>query len=541
MIQIEKLKEFCAAHEHLLVYGAGQFSWTVLPFLSTRGYVPEAILVSGKPATSEYTKNIPEYRVADFPRKRGSRYGIVLALQEMYHNEVKTRIRQHFGDDADIFVLRDGDIDRLMNIFITERMFELLEMQDAIDQEEVSAFDTRIESILHDRKKIYLQYIDMRNIGAMVAWIYWCMKRRKNNDDGLYWLLWPVAYPQHEDLELRGANNYLLNKMTMPGMEVVTTKNLRFWRYFYQKDSVSFIIDTNFLLGDWVKQLDTFFWLHGAEARGSYIALDEEEEQQGRKKAATMGIKGDFVCFSTRDELYRSRIMKFSTDVANRSSKYRNYPLELLRVPMESLAQHDLQAIRMGAIVGESIDWANTIDYASRFRSEFMDAWLFKHCRFFACDPSGIQAIPQLFSKPHAMFNLTIQTTRNDYEMTTSAERDIGIFKKYWLPDERRYLTLREMLQAEQDESVHTFASISAYTAYDRRGVVPVNNTEEEVTELVSEMARRLNGTMEYTEEDERLQARYREIVDTTPMKHNFPFIFRMSAHFLRTNPWFLE
>jgi len=49
MIQIEKLKEFCATHEHLLVYGAGQYSWTVLPFLETRGYVPEAVLISSKP------------------------------------------------------------------------------------------------------------------------------------------------------------------------------------------------------------------------------------------------------------------------------------------------------------------------------------------------------------------------------------------------------------------------------------------------------------------------------------------------------------
>lgn len=94
MIQVEKLKEFCAAHEHLLVYGAGEFTWTVLPFLASRGYTPEAIVISGKPAVSAYTENIPEYRVAEFPQKAGERYGIVLALQEMYHADVKRCIEE---------------------------------------------------------------------------------------------------------------------------------------------------------------------------------------------------------------------------------------------------------------------------------------------------------------------------------------------------------------------------------------------------------------------------------------------------------------
>lgn len=541
MIQVEKLKEFCAAHEHLLVYGAGEFTWTVLPFLASRGYTPEAIVISGKPAVSAYTENIPEYRVAEFPQKAGERYGIVLALQEMYHADVKRCIEESFGASADIFEMRDRDVHRLANLYTTERMFELLEQRDDVTKEEAASFEVQLRDLLGDCKKIRLRFIDMRNIGCTLSWVYWCMKRRKDADDGMYWLMWPAPYLMQKDMELRGANGYLLEKMTMRGMAVVTWKNLRFWRYVYQKDPMAFIVETDFTLGDWVKQLDMFFWQHNADANDTYITLTDDEERRGREEAARMGIHGDFICFSTRDELYRSHIMRYRTDMANRSSRYRNYPLSKLRVPMESVEQLGLQAVRMGAMVGESIDWANTIDYAHDYRSEFMDVWLFAHCKFFVCDPSGIQAISWLFSRPNAMFNVTIQTTRGDYGAMTTPERDLGIFKKYWLPSEHRHLTLREMIRAEQREDVHTFASVSAYTTYDRMGVVPVDNTPEEVTELVTEMARRLDGTMVYTEEDEQLQARYREIVDTTPMKHNFPWIFRAGAHFLRTNPWFLE
>ena len=541
MIQVEKLKEFCAAHEHLLMYGAGQFSWAVVPFLATRGYAPEACIISGKPTVSAYMEQIPQYRVTEFPKKQGERYGVVLALQEMFHDEVKGRLRDAFGDDVDIFVLRDYDVEHLNQLFLSERMFALLETEESVTEKEAAAFDARICDILRKRKRIYLRYIDMRWIGCFVAWVYWHMNRQRNDDDGLYWLLWPVTFPHQKDKELKGANEYLLNKLTMPGMEVVTAKNLRFWRYFYKKNPAVFIFNTDFSIADWIKRMDAFFWMRVADVKGSYIAFTEEEEQRGLKEAERIGIHKNFVCFSTRDELYRTRIMKMKTDVANRSSRYRNYPLEELRKPMESLSCYGLQAVRMGAMVGERVDWENTIDYAHDFRSEFMDAWLFAHCKFFACDPSGIQAISWLFSKPHAMFNTTTQTTRNDYAFLTNAERDLAIFKKYWYPKEQRYLTLREMMQAEQDEDVHTFASISAYTTYDRMGVVPVNNTPEEVAELVSEMARRIDGTMEYTEEDERLQRRYREIIDTTPMKHNFPYIFRVGAHFLRTNPWLLE
>ena len=116
--------------------------------------------------------------------------------------------------------------------------------------------------------------------------------------------------------------------------------------------------------------------------------------------------------------------------------------------------------------------------------------------------------------------------------MFTSSERDLAIMQKYWLEKEQRFLSLREMLKIETDESLHIFSFIGAFTAYDNMGTVSAKNSEEEVAELLQEMALRLQGKMVYTEEDERLQTRYREIVDNFSLRHNFPCFFRMGGAF---------
>ena len=536
-MQIADFHVFCAGHEHLLIYGAGQFAGVVLPYLQKHGYNPEACVVSGNPGGRDFM-GLPYYKVSEYPVQPGARYGILLTLQEMFHIDAKARVEAAFGPRADVFALLDRDIGLLAQSYRRERMYEMLDLPRELVYE--GDYAARAAQILARHKRIYLRFIDMRGIGCVIAWIYWCWQRQ-HQQDGLYWLFWPSVRPIHTEMELKGANAYLLDKMREPGIEVVSEENLGFWRYLYQREPGMFIIDTGFSLVDWVKQLDTFIWLHGSRTAGEFIHFTPEEERLGRERAAEMGLRAPFMCFSVRDNIYRSSIQKHVTDVADRSGKYRNYPLAVLQPVLGKMVDFGLQAVRMGALVGESIDWPNVVDYAHDYRTEFMDAWLFAHCTFFACIPSGIQAIPQLFSKPHAMFNLTIQTTRNDYGMFTSSERDLAIMQKYWLEKEQRFLSLREMLRIETDESLHTFSSIGAYTAYDKMGAVPVKNSEEEVAELLQEMALRLQGKMVYTEEDERLQASYREIVDTYPLRHNFPFVFRMGAHFLRTNPWFLE
>lgn len=539
MLHIEDLHAFCTGHEHLLIYGAGHFAGVVLPYLQKHGHIAEACIVSGKPGGRDFM-GLPYFKVSEYPVQAGERYGILLTLQEMFHADARAMVEKTFGSMADVFALRDRDIGILAQIYRTERMYELLESPEELSADCKRDYEIRAERILAQHKRIYLRFIDMHNIGCVVAWVYWCCQRRCQQD-GLYWLFWPSVHPSHTDMELKGANAYLLGKMQEPGIEVVSEQNLGFWRYLYQREPGVFIIDTGFSLADWVKLLNSFAWLRGSQVTGTFINFTPEEERRGREHATKMGLKAPFMCFSVRDNLYRRHIQKYVTDVADRSGKYRNYPLTVLQPVMEKMADFGLQAVRMGALVGESIDWPNVVDYAHDYRTEFMDAWLFAHCSFFACTPSGIQSIPQLFSKPHAMFNLAIQTTRNDYEMFTSSERDLAIMQKYWLEKEQRFLSLREMLTIETNESLHTYSSIGAFTAYDKMGAVPVKNSEEEVAELLQEMVLRLQGKMVYTEEDNRLQARYRDIVDSFPLRHNFPFVFRMGAHFLRTNPWLLK
>lgn len=540
MLRFDELLIFASKQTHLLIYGAGTYTWTTIPYLLSHGIRPEACLVSGDPAVSHFMDEIEEYSIADFDIKTGEQYGIILSLQEVFHDDVKNNIKEKFGECTEIFVLNDDDIRYLGQIFRTNRMLDMLKQDEELNQAIKEEYEIREKKLFSENKKIILRFIDMRYIGCFISWIYWSYQRNINQEDGLFWLFWPASSPSHKNTELTGFNKYMLSKLKCKGMEVINADSLSFWRYLYKKNKESFIIDNGYSISEWNKQLNTFILLHGGKIRGEYLNFDRKENILGMEKAREMGIKGKYISFFVRDNLYVNKVMKLTTDVHKNVCKYRNCPIEDYKSVAEKLKDKGLQVVRMGAMVEKKIKWENTIDYASSYRSEFMDAWLFANCEFFVCTPSGIQAIPQLFSKPMAMFNLTIQSTRNDYGMFTNTEKDLAIIVRYKLKEENRFLTLREMLEIETDEKLHTMATVGAYKAYDNLGVEIVKNTAKEVIDMTEEMVARLNGTADYSEDDKYLQKEYRHIVDRYPMRHNFPFIFRMGAKFLKENQWLL-
>jgi len=74
---------------------------------------------------------------------------------------------------------------------------------------------------------------------------------------------------------------------------------------------------------------------------------------------------------------------------------------------------------------------------------------------------------------------------------------------------------------------------------YEERGFEPVENTAEEITELVIEMDERLKGTWKSNEEDEQLQRRFWSLFKPTEL--NGVFLTRIGAGFLRENRSLLE
>ncbi len=536
------LLTFCHAHKSLLFYGAGTYAWNLYAILSKRGVKIDACVTTvGGKDNNLFMDHIPIYNFNMFPTEAGNRYGIILALQSRYHEEVITHISNRSDMQADIFTISDSGMNELALIRRVDARNEQLEQKVVLSKKRIGQFHKHIQEIMNKYRNVVLQFIDMRYIGTYLSWIYYCRQRDRGRRCEVYDLLYPVVLFEH--MELKGPNTYLTEKMSTEGITVACLANIDFWRYFYQTQRNFFVLDDNACeRNQWVVKFNRFVLKDTlSDGHRAYISFTDKEKAQGQSVMEQINLSNDFVCFSVRDNKYRTEVMKFKTDVQDMSSRFRNAPVSNYRMAMENLGKNELQAVRMGAMAESRIDWKNTIDYASDHRSEFMDVFLFSKCKFFVCTPSGIQALAQLFSKPLVSTDATILSQRTDYELFLSRERDLVIFKKYWWKAKNRYLTFREMLERETNDEIHELCSIGTYTTYERDGIIPVDNTPEEIDDVVQEMLGRLNGTMAYDKEDEILQQRFFDLIDTFPLKNNFPFMWRVGAKFLKQNSWLLD
>ncbi len=139
------------------------------------------------------------------------------------------------------------------------------------------------------------------------------------------------------------------------------------------------------------------------------------------------------------------------------------------------------------------------IDYAhSEARSDWMDVFLWACCRFFISTRSGPAHVPPTFGIPCVLTNSFPMAMPFPYQ-------NIGIYKLYWSEKESRYLSFSEacVSRVELAESSKYIASL---------GMRLVNNTPEEINDVILEMLERLEGKLVYSTEDEQLQERFKQL-----------------------------
>ena len=84
-----------------------------------------------------------------------------------------------------------------------------------------------------------------------------------------------------------------------------------------------------------------------------------------------------------------------------------------------------------------------TLDYAKKFRTDFLDIYLGAKCDFFVCRAVGIFAIPMVFRRSRVYVNFIPL----DY-IDSWGSKCISIFKKLWLRRERRFMTFRAIFES---------------------------------------------------------------------------------------------
>lgn len=141
------------------------------------------------------------------------------------------------------------------------------------------------------------------------------------------------------------------------------------------------------------------------------LSFTEEEERQGRQFLAEMGIGENdwFVCFHARDPAY-FRDWRPQYEDHWRSVDYKNIRVEKYLKAAEYITARNGFAVRLGGITDTPLPNAGNpkiIDYATKYRTDFMDIYLSAKCRFFLSSGSGIDKVAELFERPIAVANYT--------------------------------------------------------------------------------------------------------------------------------------
>ncbi|MBE9116865.1 TIGR04372 family glycosyltransferase [Lusitaniella coriacea LEGE 07157] len=227
-----------------------------------------------------------------------------------------------------------------------------------------------------------------------------------------------------------------------------------------------------------------------AENRHPLLSLSESHRERGWQALETLGVPRDawFVCLHVREP-------GFHKDSKGLYQTFRNANIDTYSLAIQTIVERGGWVIRVGDPSMKPLPpQPQVIDYAhSSIKSDWMDVFLCGACRFYIGTTSGLSHVPPTFGVPCAITNWTPMGIRSAYSA------DVLLPKLYWSEPEQRYLSFAEVI----DPSI-------GYIQYApfliEKGIKPVDNTLEEINALVVEMLERLEGSIEYTEEDICLQ-----------------------------------
>jgi putative glycosyltransferase (TIGR04372 family) len=222
------------------------------------------------------------------------------------------------------------------------------------------------------------------------------------------------------------------------------------------------------------------------EGRGHLLTLSDSDHERGWQCLRSLGVPAGawFVGLQVRD----------CGDI----TYPRNSDIYTYRLAIESIVKRGGWVIRMGNPLMPPLPAIpQVIDYVhSQVRSDWMDVFLWARCRFFIGTQSGPSTVPPTFGVPCVLTNWPSLGCRPWFN------EDLCIFKLHWSEREARYLNFEEVIS-----SALAWAECAGYRA--SQGIKLIDNTPEEIRDVVVEMLDRLDGKLQFSKEDNELQERF--------------------------------
>ena len=254
------------------------------------------------------------------------------------------------------------------------------------------------------------------------------------------------------------------------------------------------------------------------QKREPLFKLKPEDYEFGWDQLKKAGIPEGawFVSLHVRDAGYKSG----SHLAEDETDSYRNADIDSYKLAIEEVVARGGYVVRVGDPRMKPLDeMEGVFDYAlSDMRSNRMDIFLFSQCRCFVGVSSGPVLTPILFGVPVVMTNFMPISGR------PHAGNCLIIPKLLWLKTEQRYVTLQEALTSDLGRMFTTHG-------YKEHEVDIIDNTPEELKDVVVEMLDRLSGGIVYSAEEEERQNTVTELY----RKHSgYGDMGRMGKDFIR-------
>ncbi len=256
--------------------------------------------------------------------------------------------------------------------------------------------------------------------------------------------------------------------------------------------------------------------------RPPVLSLTDYDRERGWQALREAGIPEDawFVCVHCRE----GGQLGFLQGQTHRDVDVDNF------IPaIEEITKRGGWVIRMGDASMKPISaMKNVIDYAHlNIKSDWMDVFLCASCRFFFGSNSGLSNLSSVFGVPSAITNIAGPVSA----VLLYGPDDIGIPKLLSSLKEQRHLSFKEIFSS-------SIGNIREDSLFDAHGIRVVDNSPEDIKAVVIEMLDRLDGKIQYSDEDERMQEDFKSLMN--PSHFSYGAISRVGRDFLRKYQYLL-
>ncbi|HIN75942.1 MAG TPA: TIGR04372 family glycosyltransferase [Rhodospirillales bacterium] len=202
--------------------------------------------------------------------------------------------------------------------------------------------------------------------------------------------------------------------------------------------------------------------------------------------------KYQYFCFHDRTHNYKlmqSEVVGSKYSDSEHFEQARNTSLDLLYPCAELMLTKGLQSVRLGAYPEQPVTVDSIKDYASNRsdQNDFSDLALMNYCKFFVGPNSGIWLFARSFNRPTCLVNVFPSPWIN----VPMSRDSVVVPKKLWHTSEKRYLTIKEMMEME---TRFYWKRLYEKSFFESLSIEVIENSAEDICGAVSELNDRLDG-----------------------------------------------